>query len=567
MVVEHFNQQDCNTDNKIDDFDTSQTNATARTMKLELVAILVFRDERSQLNQQIEKSLLKLYGADYENPVLGLFSGKDWIDLISFKKKLGEFFTCFTLEIPQKGFSKFREILHANATTKTVYSCGGSQFGNFVYKNALISLTSGEVIFAQKMDESKSYDDIQNSLIDLSNNCRPELAKTKEEPKIIAQKFFINLRECFSNSEIFLCFGAVLATCFWDLFQEKLKGFPTIFFLGESHSGKSTLLFCLSSIFGLDDSSVMAGTSTPFAISKELGGRICIPLFIEELSDDFFKKTAELQVKSVYSAISRERGSKTGIEKLPIFTTFVATSNYSFKKPSEALLSRSLFVQMKKESFDRHKFGYFDEISRKELSVILPLILKYREWVIPLYMAVFKQLSVMIQNYSGDRYLRSVAISCSIWILVNKILGRELFDWKKMAIDYCESYEHYLQSRVTDSDLMLRHISKLISEEELTYGVHYQLVHDVILRLNLSKFVEIYNIKFATSSENMLTSQNFCFVVGGDRRFDTKRTKMKTIGRAISINIANEENLLAVVRGFKMKQSFGGRYEEDESEE
>lgn len=560
MVVKYLEQQSSGMNPNTESFEecaTSETAKTAKTLRIEPVAILVFRDQRDSLKQQIEKLLIRMYGLD-SFPVLGLFDGKDCVDLRAFKNKIGEYFTCFCLDITPKGFVQFNEILHANAEQKTVYSCGGRQFDYFIYKNAIVTLDSGVVNFVPKLVESEDYDDIRNSLIDLDNSCRPELAKTEKEPITIAGEFFTNLVECYSSPEAFICFGAALATCFWDLFRD----FPVILFLGETQSGKSTLMYCLSSIFGLDDNSVMSGTSTAYAITKELGGRLNIPLFIEELTLEFFKKQAETMVKSVFSAVPRERGRKTGIEKLPIFTTFVASSNYSFIDPSEALLSRCLFVQMKKDHFNKNNFKYFDETSRKKLSVILPLFFKNRNYFIPLCEAVTKQLEAMIKH-SGNRYLKSVAISCSMWILVNKILGEELFDWKKMAIEYCASYEKYLCSRVTDSDFMLRNISKLIDDDVLKYGVHYQLIHDVILRLNLKKFVEIFNMKLAYSPEQLLTPQRFCFLVSGDKRFDTKRTKMKTIGRAISINIAEEENLLAIVRA---RQPYGWKYE-DESEE
>lgn len=539
-----------------------QSIKTARTLRIEPVIILVQKDARFPLKQIVEKFLLKMYSSDRLPPVLGLFSGKAFVDFRAFATTVGEYFTCLNFDVGQKGFNKFKQQLHENTPHKIIYACGGSQVERFVYKNAEITYKPFNIKYSKKLDASKDYDDIQNSLIDVDNNCRPELSMSGACPNDVAFKFFTNIKECFSDQKTLLCIGAVIATAFWELFQQEIKGFPVVFFLGETHSGKSTLMFCLSSLFGLTDNSLMSGTSTPFAITKELGGRICIPVFIEELDKIFFQKYVENIVKSVYSSISRERGTKTGVEKLPIFTTIVATSNYFFTQASEAMLSRTMFVHMKKSDFDRDNFKYFDENSRKDLSLILPQLLRYRDYVLTLYKGVYQKLLSEISDYSGDRYLRNVAIACTMWIIVNKILGRELFDWRNMAVEYCEYYENYLQSRTTDADMMLRHIAKLIDNEYLSYGVHYKLVHDVILRLNLRKFIAKYNILYGNTQEQNLEMTDFCRYVASDKRFDLER-KVMDIGRTISINIAKEEYLLERVRGFKLSQPYKGKYENE----
>lgn len=539
-----------------------QSIKTARTLRIEPVIILVQKDARFPLKQIVEKFLLKMYSSAELPPVLGLFSGKAFVDFRAFANAIGEYFTCLNFDIEPKGFSRFKQQLHANTHHKIIYSCGGSQCGRFVCKNAEIIYKPFNVRYSEKLDPSKDYDDLQNSLIDVDNNCRPELSMSGAAPNDVAFKFFMNIKECFSDLKTLLCIGAVIATAFWELFQQEIKGFPVVFFLGETHSGKSTLMFCLSSLFGLTDNSVMSGTSTAPAITKELGGRICIPLFIEELNKNFFLKYVENVAKMVYSAIPREKCTKTSVQKSPIFTTFVVTSNYSFIKPSEALLSRTLFVHMKKSDFEQKYFKYFDEASRKDLSLILPLVLKYRDYVLPVYRAMYQELTRIIPNYSGNRYLKSVAIACTMWVIVNKILGKELFNWRKMAIEYCEYYEACLQSRVTNADMMLRHISKLIDSKELTYGVHYKLVHDVILRLNLQKFIAKYNILYGSTQEQALGMTDFCRYVASDNRFDLER-KVMDIGRTISINLANEEYLLERVREFKLSQPYKGKYENE----
>ena len=541
-----------------------QESKMAKTLQIEAVFILVQKDARFPLKQSQEKILLRMYIPSETEPVSALFSGKAFIDFRAFATEVGKYFTCLDSCFYRRQFSKIVHKLHYKTPRKNIYACGGYQFDLYVWKNAIFDIKRSKVVFLQKTEQTKNFDNIENTLINIENNCRPELAMSGKNPIDVAVNFFTNLRDCYNDPKTLLCFGSALAVVFWDIFQETNKGFPVIFFLGETHSGKSTLMYCLSSIYGIADNNIMSGTSTSFAIIKELGDRMGIPLFIEELGQNFFVKMAEQLVKIVYGAIPRERGTKTGVEKLPTFTTFVATSNYGFIQPSEALLSRTLFVRMKKTKFKQNEFLYFAESSRKDLSLILPLLIRYRDSVLPVYKKVFTRLTMLISDYSGDRYLKSVAIGCTMWILINHILGDELFDWQKMAIEYCNSYEKCLQSRVTNADMMMRHIAKLIDDEKLIYGVHYKLVHDVILRLNLRKFVEKFNILYGNAEEQILTMSEFCHSVENDNRFDTERKTMD-IGKTISINIANEEYLLEKINSFKLKQPFKGRYE-DESE-
>ncbi len=546
---------------------TTNNDETAES-KLQIASKLCIeqRDVRFPLAQANEKMLIEVFNPQSRFATTILFCGKDLIDYRSFTLKLAEHLTYLESTVNSKNFPKFRELLHKKAPRKVVYGCAGSQFGRYVYKNAEISYEPFGIIYASKLDQTKDYDCIENSLIDVENKCRPELAFIEQNPKDIMLRFFLNFSQCFRDTKTQLCFAGVLAVCFWDLFMTELKGFPVSFLLGDTHSGKSTLLLLISAIFGLDDSSLMAGTSTTYAMTKELGSRIAIPVCIEELDSGFFEKSAEKFVKNVYDRISRERGTKTGIEKLPIFTTFVATSNYSFSEPTEALLSRVLFSTMKRKDFDSANFKYFSEASRKELSLILPLLLSYRSRVIPLYNEVYARLAKIIKKTSGDRYLRSVAIACTMWGIVNNILGIKLFHWWQMAIDYCSVYESLLNSKVTDADVILRHITKLVREKHLVYGNHYQLIHGSILRLNLRKFVALFNVTLASGVDTMMTPNSFCSAVAGDKRFDTVRKNMKTIGRAISIDISREELLLEFALKQKSEQSYGGRYE-DETEE
>lgn len=239
----------------------------------------------------------------------------DFADKKSFKSAIYAYTANINIDLKEKEFTQLRKSWYDKAEQKTIYACPGLQNGKFIWSNAYHDIEIAQTSYAEKIDATKGYDCIENSLVDMQNFCQPMLYPTQKNLLLLFREFMTIFCRTFPNSEVLVCFGMALAIAFWDIFQKETQGFPTIYFVGEHHSGKSTLLWLLAAIYGfINPSQLTSGNSTPFAISKKLSSRICIPVFLEELAS---KTLADLEglVKNTYSGLSRARGKKTILRK------------------------------------------------------------------------------------------------------------------------------------------------------------------------------------------------------------------------------------------------------------
>ncbi len=244
-------------------------------------------------------------------------------------------------------------------------------------------------------------------------------------------------------------------------------------------------------------------------------------------------------VKNIFHGISRERGKKDGIDKIEVHTSIVASANEFCRKPTPQLLSRVLFAHVKNGDFDLTEYRYFNPEQRKELSLILPLLLQYRSAIPETYKMVFETVC-RLTNQRGKRHIFSIAISCTMWAIINHILGYELVNWRQIAVDYNEMYQEYLKTELKNADIILYDITRMFEADKLVHGKDWKLV-DTSLRLNLNRYIEKFNV---ANPQNVMTSAQFRQLVATDRRFCTQSTPMTGLNRAISIDISGNEYLL-----------------------
>ncbi len=512
------------------------------TLELKVDCKLIVIDSRKNLNNTTEYVLAKIIRNGEEIPIR--FNGQDFLEYKSLIQKISQAIIADFYQLSKRDFYLYKKQILDNVPTKKVYACPGIQNGLFVASDSYYVLSTQQYKEAPKYAAEKDYDCIENSLIEISSNCKPQLNRSRN--KSIIKDFFTNLIQSVNNNEALLCFAGALST---PLYHSR-KGIPTsplIFFLGESHAGKTSTARCLNSTYGLSDNDIISGSSTKYAISVSLNTRIGIPVTIEELNENFFENCDDF-VKNVYNKTSRERGTKNGVEKIDIFTNFVATSNYSFTNLPEEISSRILYANMKKAEFNSEQFQYFEEESRKDLPVILIELLGYYEQAIPIYNEVYDKVKSLIENPSGNRYLMNIAIACSVWEIINRICGSEIMYWQDLAESYIQKYESQIENSVKNSDLMMAHIAKLISWKQIKYDVDYSLTKAKKLKLNPSKFVSAYNLVWGKDTNNMLTKHEFLEIMSTDKRFeDTRNNPSGSVGRCISIDISDDEYLLDLV--------------------
>lgn len=537
-VVNQQEQQDL----KHEPIQDEQSIKTAKTLKFIPLYRVIYIDNRTQLSQQSEKLIVKVVLDEKQNKfVIIVYSGKNFLDKRTFKTATGKHIVDISFEIDD--FKAFYKSLIENAVFKEVYSCPGYQNGIFAYINGLYIPEKDYFKENIKLDETQDYNCLANELVDVNNSCRPMLYRMQKDVKVIIKEFFNEFVKIFDDPAVLICVGtSICGNAFWDIFKDIAEGCCQVIFSGQSQSGKSTILLVIASIFGLvNTSAFMSGNSTIYAINIELSNRMNIPVLIEELILETMGKLENF-IKSAYTGVGRIRGKKDGLEKTSIHTAFVATTNSFFPKISTELLSRIVFSITRKGQFDLSRFSYFDVEKRKELSKILPELLKYRPKIESIYNKVYKELDRLISE--KGRHISNLAVACTFWDIVNDMLGQELVDWRKIAVEYNEIYQEYLKSEIKQSDSILNEIARMIDSFKLEYNKDFILVKKSSLRLNVSRFIEKYN----TNNPSMLMNKElFKLIVQNDTRFDLSPKVSKGCGRNISIDVSENPALLEIL--------------------
>jgi len=196
------------------------------------------------------------------------------------------------------------------------------------------------------------------------------------------------------------------------LFIAHAQGFPYIILFGDSNSGKTTLMYCLAAIFGINNYTLLtSGTSTITAIREQLSKINNIPVFIDEVDKNRIENLEDLG-KDCFSATPRKKCSKDGTEIITeINTSFCATSNHFFENMTFANFSRSILVDMPLGKFNLDNFKYHLPEERAKLSAILPLILSYREQILDIY---YQQYKIAQKYCKYSRLCNNAAIGMAI---------------------------------------------------------------------------------------------------------------------------------------------------------
>lgn len=520
---------------------------TANTLQLIPLYRLITIDNSSPLKQKTEKIVLKaVINHEPSIEINIVYDGKDFADSRTFKQKTGSFIADISFEFNKKTFKAFYKNILDNAPFKIIYSCAGLQENKFIYANGYFYTLTNKVVIIPKTNKTKGYDCLENTLIAPENNCRPLLYPTDRKPYEILKEFCENLNSVYSDPVTMICFSCGLAVFARDIFMEIAEGFPSVFITGQHHSGKSSLNRCLAGVYGIiGDTNFTSGDSTLNAIHTNLSTRINISIHIEEAGFVTNPKSITL-IKNIYSGYTREKKGENGIKKMYIYTSVFATTNNDFFNPPPELLSRILMTRTSTDKFDVKKFKYFDDEKRKELSQILPLLLEYRSKIPDIYNNVYKSIDKAICE--KGRHISNIAISCTILNIINLILGYELFDWKKLAVAYNKAHQGYLQAEIKPSDTILNEITRMIENDKLYYGTDFILVNKTSLKLQLSRYIEQYNMN---NPSMLMSKENFKQSVSNDPRFDCKSKTYKNIGRTISIDISNQKYLLEKIMRLK----------------
>ena len=375
-----------------------------------------------------------------------------------------------------------------------------------------------------------------------------------EEPKEIMSEFFTEIILVYNDSAVLMAIGVCLGVLFYDLFIRHAQGFPYIILFGEPTSGKTTLLYCLAAIFGfINRSELTSGTSTITIIREGLSRLNNIPLFIDELDKSLIEKLENLG-KDSFSSTPRKKSSKDGTEIVTeINTTFCITTNHFFENMTLANFSRSILVDIPQGKFNLSDFKYHSEKELEKLSAFLPLILRYRDKILVKY----KEQYLVAQKYSThSRLCNNGAIGMAVWNVINEILDRELVNTDNLAKEYFEYFERYLDTELNYGDIFLADVYRLFVKEELLYGRDFLITKNKFLRINLKKYCDIFN---SMNAKQKLNTAQLKLKLANDKRFNIKSSDLKPIGKAIKVDISDNETLLDIKN--RVSVSVGGEDE------
>lgn len=407
----------------------------------------------------------------------------------------------------------------------------------------------GNKVFNLKTFEFENYPDIVDKFCLTEEEKLQIFAKNRpvpiyfetELPKQIMLEFFSEIITVYNDSVVLIAIGVCLGILFYDLFIRHAQGFPYIILFGEPTSGKTTLLYCLAAIFGFTNhTELTSGTSTITIIREGLAKLNNIPLFIDELDKSLIEKLENLG-KDTFSATPRKKCAKDGSEKVTdINTTFCITTNHFFENMTLANFSRSILVDIPKGKFDLSNLKYHRKEELEKLSAFLPLILSYRDKVIEKYR---EQYSIA-QKYSPyARLCNNTAIGMALWNIINEILGMELVNTENLSREYFEYFERYLYTELQYGDVFLSNIYRLFVKQELVYGRDFVITKGKFLIINLKKYCDIFN---SMNDKQQLNVAQLRLRLINDKRFNLKSSDMKPIGKAIKVDISDNETLLDI---------------------
>lgn len=433
-------------------------------------------------------------------------------------------------------------MLYLDISTINIYK-------NYGYQPSDNIFVFGNKIFKLETSTFQKYPDTVNKFC-LTNKEKLQIfAKNRPipiyfesgNPKQIMLEFFVEIITVYDDSAVLIAIGVCLGVLFYDLFIRHAQGFPYIILFGEPTSGKTTLLYCLAAIFGFTNhTELTSGTSTIAIIREGLSKLNNIPLFIDEFEKSSFEKLENLG-KDTFSATPRKKCAKDGSEKVTdINTTFCITTNHFFENMTLANFSRSILVDIPKGKFDLSDFKYHSKEELEKLSAFLPLILSYRDKILEKY----RKQYLIAQKYSPySRLCNNTAIGMALWNVINEILGIELVNTDSLAKEYFEYFERYLDTELQYGDVFLSNVYRLFIKQELIYGRDLLITKGQFLRINLKKYCDIFN---SLNEKQKLNTAQLKLKLANDKRFNLKSTDLKPIGKAIKVDISENETLLDI---------------------
>lgn len=511
---------------------------------LENIAVLKLITNTMNQYRTSEKRVLRLIKEGGTNEsYIKIINGNDEIDRKSFFRAIHNDTIGLVEDFNDKKFLLLMEMLNKKTQTIHLHSNWGyqSKENSYIFANKKVLIDSYKIEDYPSPLESFSLTEEEKLQIFSPNTITPKLQEY-EKPKIILEEFVNEIKRVF-DAPVLMAIAVGFACCFFDIFISKTQGFPYIILYGESNAGKSTILHMLASFYGLTNmTSLTSGTSTGVGLRTQLEKQNNMLVFYEEIDRMKINYIEDLG-KDCFSATPRKKLSKDGKEIISeINTSFCVGTNHFFEEMSFANFSRCIPVNLKRRKFDLTNFKYHSTNELEKLSSFLPNILFYRDKIFDIYQ---KQYKIVQKHCSYARICNNVAIGMTIWNIINDILEKEVINTESLAKNYLDYFEQYLDTELSYGDIFLSDVYSLFCKKELIYGRDFLITKGKYLRINLTKYCDVFN---STHENKKLNPAQIRLKLTNDKRVRClKGSDLKPIGKAIKIDISQNEILLDIL--------------------
>ena len=511
---------------------------------LENIAVVKFTTNTKNQFKVAEKRVLRL--TKENNPqetYIKIVDGNDEIDHKSFFNVIHKDTIGLVEDFNRKKFLLLMEMLNQNPKIINIYSNFGYQpkENSYILSDKKIFIDSQKIENYPNLPDELSLTAEEKLQILSANGIAPKLWDG-ENAKIILEEFVSEITRIF-DAPILMAITVGIACCFFDIFISKAQGFPYIILYGESNAGKSTILHMLAAFYGITNMTTLtSGTSTGVSLRAQLEKYNNLLVFFEEI-DRFKIHYIEDLGKDSFSANPRKKSSKDGKEIITeINTSFCIGTNHFFEEMTFANFSRCIPVNLRRGKFDLTDFRYHSTDELKKLSSFLPEILFYRDKIFDIYQEQYK---IAQKHCRFARVCNNMAIGMAIWTVINDILGKEVINTDTLAENYLDYFEQYLDTELSYGDIFLSDVYNLFNKKELVYGRDFLITKGKFLRINLTKYCDVFNS--ANENKKLNPAQIRLKLTNDQRVVCLKGSDLKPIGKAIKIDISQNEILLDIL--------------------
>lgn len=459
-------------------------------------------------------------------------------DVNQFQTAINTLYTGFSMCMKEAEFKTFVEeyISSKVASTATIYTNGGiTPDGDFLCENALV--TSICIYWA---DGNGYIETGENTCVKLAeaSHYLPKLAKSAKSGKQISNELMTNILECWRANIILplITLGHMVMSIYYEEFIKRY-GCPTLLLYGETGTGKSTLVTIGLSIFGLARDALTSGGSTAKSNEYFCSRYNCMNVCIDDVKGETLNSSNfTALVKGAYKGIPRTRMLPygKGVEYIHTCSPLAYSTNEPLPDLKE-VVNRMNIIEIFGKVFKADKFKYH-EVDKdnndklKELSLILPELLKYpKDYVIKLYEKNFELLKSNVRD-TQNRVIHNIAYAYTGAILLLSISDISIDNLQEQVIAYANAQVEKYENIKTVVDKVLAEIPTLHLLNILEKDKHFRIDKDKIngldtLQVKFKKDVVISAINkyYSTNKKKQIDESSFLSYAKNHKRYRGNR--------------------------------------------